>query len=243
MHSLQESECDCGIKLHYDLKAYFNILKQNWWESLWIKNKQKLLVMLILTLKIINTTVLLGAFDDCWATVEITLERRITSYQIYSVASLDVLRLLTTFWSLTTLFKKHWSVAVKWTWWSWLHCSFSHANHKSLMFMVRQFCISGSFLIILTGFLSKTQRVVMDSQCNEYRNVIHMFHKEVLLALCFSCCMPMILRCDVSASLDRDLRQISVNCTHQVWDWALNKTHSMMHVILGIAILLTLIIL
>ena len=46
-------------------------------------------------------------------------------------------------------------------------------NHKALLFKFRQLGIGGPFLGIVTEFLSsRLQRVVVDGQFNEYRNVI-----------------------------------------------------------------------
>ena len=46
-------------------------------------------------------------------------------------------------------------------------------NHKALIFKLRQLVVGGHFLSILTEFLSnRLQRVVVDGQFNDYRNVI-----------------------------------------------------------------------
>ena len=46
-------------------------------------------------------------------------------------------------------------------------------NHKALIFRLRQIGVGGPFLSILTEFLSsKLQRVVVDGQFNDHRNVI-----------------------------------------------------------------------
>ena len=51
--------------------------------------------------------------------------------------------------------------------------AFDHVNHKVLIFKLRQLGVGGPFLSILTEFLSNAlQRVVDDSQFNDYRNVI-----------------------------------------------------------------------
>ena len=51
--------------------------------------------------------------------------------------------------------------------------AFKHVNHNSLIFKLQQLGVSGPFLSILIEFLSnKLQRVVVDGQFNEYRNVI-----------------------------------------------------------------------
>ena len=50
---------------------------------------------------------------------------------------------------------------------------FDRVNHKALIFKFRQLGVGGPFLSILTEFLSnRLQRVVVDGQSNEYRNVI-----------------------------------------------------------------------
>ena len=51
--------------------------------------------------------------------------------------------------------------------------AFDRVNHKALVFKLRQLGVGGPFLSILTEFLSnRLQRVVVDGQFNEYRNVI-----------------------------------------------------------------------
>ena len=51
--------------------------------------------------------------------------------------------------------------------------AFDHVNHKALIFKLRQLGVGGPFLSILTEFLSnRLQRVVIDGQFNEYRDVI-----------------------------------------------------------------------
>ena len=51
--------------------------------------------------------------------------------------------------------------------------AFNRVNHKALVFKLRQLDVGGTFLSILTEFLSKRlERVVADGQFNEYRNVI-----------------------------------------------------------------------
>ena len=46
-------------------------------------------------------------------------------------------------------------------------------NHEALIFKLKQFGVGGSFLSILTEFLiNRTQRVVVDGQCSEWRNVV-----------------------------------------------------------------------
>ena len=51
--------------------------------------------------------------------------------------------------------------------------AFGHVNHKALIFKLRQLGVCGPFLSILTEFLSnRLQRVVVDGQFNDYRNVI-----------------------------------------------------------------------
>ena len=51
--------------------------------------------------------------------------------------------------------------------------AFDRVNHEALAFQLRQLGVGGSFLSILTEFLSnRLQRLVVDGQFNEYRNVI-----------------------------------------------------------------------
>ena len=51
--------------------------------------------------------------------------------------------------------------------------AFDRVNHKALIFKLKQLGIGGQFLNILIEFLSnRTQRVVVDGQCSESRNVI-----------------------------------------------------------------------
>ena len=51
--------------------------------------------------------------------------------------------------------------------------AFDHVNQKVLIFKLRNLVVGGTFLSILTEFLSnRLQRVVVDGQFNEYRNVI-----------------------------------------------------------------------
>ena len=51
--------------------------------------------------------------------------------------------------------------------------AFDRVNHKALIFRLRQLGVGGLFLSILTEFLSnRLQKVVVDGQFNEYRNVI-----------------------------------------------------------------------
>ena len=51
--------------------------------------------------------------------------------------------------------------------------AFDCVNHKDLIFKLRQLGVGGPFLSILTEFLSnRLQRVVVDGQFNDYRNVI-----------------------------------------------------------------------
>ena len=50
--------------------------------------------------------------------------------------------------------------------------AFDRVNHKALIFKLRQLGVGGLFLSILTEFLSnRLQRVVVDGQINDYRNV------------------------------------------------------------------------
>ena len=51
--------------------------------------------------------------------------------------------------------------------------AFDRVNHKALIYKIRQLGIGGPFLSILTDFLSnRLQRVVVDDQFNDCRNVI-----------------------------------------------------------------------
>ena len=51
--------------------------------------------------------------------------------------------------------------------------AFDRVNHEALIFKLKQFGVGGSFLSILTEFLTnRTQRVVVDGQCSEWRNVV-----------------------------------------------------------------------
>ena len=51
--------------------------------------------------------------------------------------------------------------------------AFDRVYHKALVFKLRQLGVGGPFLSILTEFLSnRLQRVGVDGQFNEYRNVI-----------------------------------------------------------------------
>ena len=51
--------------------------------------------------------------------------------------------------------------------------AFNHVNHEALTFKLRQLGVGAPFLSILTEILSnRLQRVVVDGQFNEYRNVI-----------------------------------------------------------------------
>ena len=63
-------------------------------------------------------------------------------------------------------------------------------NHKALIFKLRQLDVGGPFLSILTEFLSnRLQRVVVDGQFNEYRNVIlDVLQGSVLGPLLFMIC-------------------------------------------------------
>ena len=50
--------------------------------------------------------------------------------------------------------------------------AFDRVNHIALVFKLRQLGVGGPFLSIVTEFLSnKLQRVVVDGQFNDYRNV------------------------------------------------------------------------
>ena len=71
--------------------------------------------------------------------------------------------------------------------------AFDRVNRKVLIFKLRQLGVGGPFLSILTEFLSnRLQRVVVDGQVNECRNVISGVPQGSVLALCFSYCIPMI---------------------------------------------------
>ena len=51
--------------------------------------------------------------------------------------------------------------------------AFDRVKHEALIFKLKQFGVGGSFLSILTEFLiNRTQRVVVDGQCSEWRNVV-----------------------------------------------------------------------
>ena len=51
--------------------------------------------------------------------------------------------------------------------------SFDCVDHKALIFKFRRSVVDGPFLNIVTEFLSnKQQRVIIDGQSNEYRNII-----------------------------------------------------------------------
>ena len=51
--------------------------------------------------------------------------------------------------------------------------AFDQVNHEAFVFKLRQLGVGGPFLSILTEFFSnRLQRVVVDGQFNEYRNVI-----------------------------------------------------------------------
>ena len=51
--------------------------------------------------------------------------------------------------------------------------AFDRENHKAHIFKLRQLGVGGPFLSILTEFLSnRLQRVVVDGQFNDHRNVI-----------------------------------------------------------------------
>ena len=108
--------------------------------------------------------------------------------------------------------------------------------HKALIFKFRQLGVGGSFLSILTKFLSnRLQRVVVDGQFNDYRNVIsgvpqgsvlgpllfilythdNWFGLENMLvsyahnATLVACIPSPNMRSDVTESLNRDLSEIS----------------------------------
>ena len=51
--------------------------------------------------------------------------------------------------------------------------AFDRVNHKALIFKLRQLGVGGPFLSILTEFLSnRLQRIVVDGQFNDYRDVV-----------------------------------------------------------------------
>ena len=51
--------------------------------------------------------------------------------------------------------------------------TFDCVNHEALIFKLRQMGIGGTFLNIIVEFLTgRKQRVVVDGQCSDYRNVI-----------------------------------------------------------------------
>ena len=132
--------------------------------------------------------------------------------------------------------------------------AFNCVNHKALIFKTRQLGVGGPFLSILSEFLSnRLQRVVVDGQFNEYRNVIFgVLQGSVLGPLLFilythdmwcvlenvlvsytddatllACILSPNMRSDVTESLNRDLSKISAWCS--LWGMRLNpkKTQSM----------------
>ena len=132
--------------------------------------------------------------------------------------------------------------------------AFNHVNHKALIFKLRQLGAGGPFLSILTEFLSnRLQRVAVDGQFNDYRNVISGVPQGSVLGLLLFILYThdmwfglenMLVsyaddatllahipspnkRSDVTESLNRDLSKISTWCT--LWGMGLNpnKTQSM----------------
>ena len=132
--------------------------------------------------------------------------------------------------------------------------AFDRENHKALIFKLRQVDVVGPFLSILTEFLSNTlQRVVVDGQFDDYRNVIPgILQRSVLGPLLFilythdiwfglenmlvsyaddstlsACISSPYMISDVTESLNRDLSKISTWCN--LWCLRLNpnKTQSM----------------
>ena len=130
-----------------------------------------------------------------------------------------------------------------------LHFSaaFDRVNHKALIFKLRQLGVGGPFLSILTEFLSnRLQRVVVDGQFNDYRNVISgvpqgsvlgpllfilythdmWFGLENMLvsyadgATLLARIPSPNMRSDVIESLNRDLSKISTWCN--LWGMRLN---------------------
>ena len=148
------------------------------------------------------------------------------------------------------------------------NAAFDCVNHKGLIFKLRQLGVGGPFLSILTEFLSnRLQRVVVDGQFNDYRNVISSVPQgSVLGPLLFilythdmwfglenmlvsyaddATLLAHIpsphMRSDVIESLNRDLSKISAWCN--LWGMRLNpnKTQSMIVVGPGLHFLFTLI--
>ena len=132
--------------------------------------------------------------------------------------------------------------------------AFGRVNHKALVFKLRQLGVGGPFLSILTEFLSnRLQRVVVDGQFNDYRNVISGIPQGSVLGpllfilythdMWFGLENMLVsyaddanllaripspnMRSDVAESLDRDLSKISTWCN--LWSMRLNpnKTQSM----------------
>ena len=109
--------------------------------------------------------------------------RRITSSQIYSLVSAKVLVLMIPLLTITNFVR--WALI--------LGLLLDRVILKAVMFKLRQLSVDGLFLRILIEFLSnRLQRVVVDGQSNEYRNVILVYCREVYLALSFTYCILMI---------------------------------------------------
>ena len=51
--------------------------------------------------------------------------------------------------------------------------AFDHVSHEAFIFRLRQMGIGGTFLNIMVEFLTgRKQKVVVDGQCSDYRNII-----------------------------------------------------------------------
>ena len=60
--------------------------------------------------------------------------------------------------------------------------AFDHVHHEALILKLRQMGIGGTFLNIIVEFLTgRRQRVVVDGQCSDYRNVIFCVHQGSVL--------------------------------------------------------------
>ena len=132
--------------------------------------------------------------------------------------------------------------------------AFHRVNHKALIFKLRRLGVGGPFLSILTEFLSnRLQRVVVDGQFYDYRNVISGVPQESVLGpllfilythdMWFGLENMLVsyaddatvlahipspnMRSDVTESRNRDLSKISTWCNS--WGMRLhpNKTRSM----------------
>ena len=131
--------------------------------------------------------------------------------------------------------------------------AFDRVNHKALIYKLRQLGIGGSFLKILTEFLTDCKRVVVDGHYGEWRNVISgvpqgsvlgpllfiLFTQDMwvglenqLVAYADDATLIAVVpspdqRQLISESLNRDLARISAWCS--LWGMKLNptKTQSM----------------